>query len=106
MPTVHGGLVTALTMLAGMPDDTRHIDRYLVTIAALTADVVEPVGFASVTAVRDGAPTTVAASSHVAIDVDAAQYADGAGPCLDALFTDKPDRGYEHRRRDGLARIP
>jgi hypothetical protein len=79
-----------LATLAGLPDDSVHIDRYLVTIARLTADVVEPVSYASVTAVRDGAPTTVAASSQIASDVDNAQYADGAGPCLDALFTDRP----------------
>jgi hypothetical protein len=36
MGTVHGGLATALTMLAGMPDDTLHIDRHLVAIARLT----------------------------------------------------------------------
>jgi ANTAR domain/GAF domain len=89
-PDEDSGLVTALVTLAGLPDDAVHVDRLLVTIARLTADVVEPVSYASVSAVRDGAPTTVAASSQIAIDVDNAQYADGAGPCLDALFTEKP----------------
>jgi hypothetical protein len=90
MPAADSGLATALATLAGMPDDDAHLDRYLVTIARLAADVVEPVSYASITAVREGAPTTVAASSQIAVEVDAAQYADGAGPCLDALSTDKP----------------
>jgi len=56
-----------------------------VTIARLAADIVEPVSYASVTTIRAGAPTTVATTSQIALAVDLAQYADGTGPCLDAL---------------------
>jgi len=46
---------------------------------------VAAVNYASVTVSDDGAYTTVAASSDVAIAVDEAQYADSVGPCLQAL---------------------
>jgi hypothetical protein len=83
-------LAETLSALAGTPDDASHIDELLITIAQLAADVVEPVSYASVTANRAGAPTTVATSSQLALEVDLAQYADGAGPCLDALSDGKP----------------
>src|SRR5690349_16440825 len=66
----------------------------LVDIARLAADIVEPVSYASVTAIRAGAPTTVATSSEIALAVDLAQYTDATGPCLDALSgtpVDVPD---------------
>jgi hypothetical protein len=85
-----GHLAETLSTLAGTPDDSSHLDDLLITIAQLVADVVEPVSYASVTANRAGAPTTVAASSQLAYDVDRAQYADNAGPCLDALADGKP----------------
>jgi hypothetical protein len=85
-----GHLAAALSTLAGTPDDATNLDELLITIAQLAADVVEPVSYASVTANRAGAPTTVAASSQLAYDVDLAQYADQAGPCLDALTDGKP----------------
>jgi hypothetical protein len=85
-----GGLAEELSTLAGTPDDASHIDGMLVTIARLIADVVEPVSYASVTAYRAGAATTVAASSQLAVDVDRAQYSDRAGPCLDALSDGRP----------------
>jgi len=86
----HGRLAETLGALAGTPDDAHRIDELLISIARLTADVVEPVSYASVTAYRAEAPTTVATSSQLAYDVDLAQYADGAGPCLDALSDGKP----------------
>ncbi|MEV4618813.1 GAF and ANTAR domain-containing protein [Asanoa sp. NPDC049573] len=80
-----GALAGALATLAGTPDDNVGIDAQLVLIVRLAADLVEPVSYASVTAEGAGPPTTVAASSQLALDVDAAQYADSSGPCLDAL---------------------
>jgi hypothetical protein len=85
-----GQLAETLTTLAGTPDDALNIDELLITIARLTAGLVEPVSYASITANRAGAPTTVAASSQLAYEVDLAQYADRAGPCLDALSDGKP----------------
>ena len=60
------------------------------TIAQVSADLIAPVAYASVTADRDDAVTTVATSSEVALAVDQAQYAEQAGPCLDALDTASP----------------
>ena len=84
------GLAATLVTLAGTPDDATDVDGHLMTIARLVPDVVEPVSYASISAYRAGAPTTVAASSQVALAVDLAQYGDGAGPCLDALAGAKP----------------
>jgi hypothetical protein len=75
----------AIAGLAGTPDDTSGIDETLTFIASLVAARVGPVDYASITAQRSGAPTTVALSNQVALAVDEAQYADQAGPCLDAL---------------------
>src|SRR4051812_17379641 len=89
-----GPLAATLTTLAGTPDDGSQIDGMLVAIARLAADIVEPVSYASITAIRAGAPTTVATSSQIALAVDLAQYADATGPCMDALggeLVDVPD---------------
>jgi hypothetical protein len=51
----------------------------------LAADRVPGVDYASVTAIRDGAYVTVAASSDLAPAVDQAQYSDNDGPCLRSL---------------------
>jgi hypothetical protein len=83
-------LVRCLTGLAGTPDDSSAVDRQLDTIAQLAADLVAPVSYASVTAYRDDAYTTVAASSEVALAVDEAQYHDREGPCLTSLEAEAP----------------
>ncbi|HEX8631472.1 MAG TPA: GAF and ANTAR domain-containing protein [Catenuloplanes sp.] len=79
-----------LVALAATPDDASDIDARLVTIAQLAADLVTPVSYASVTAERAGAFTTVAASSDLALAVDEAQYSENRGPCLDALQDGAP----------------
>jgi hypothetical protein len=89
-PQAQSPLTGCLTALAGTPDDASWIACQLVTIAQLSADLIAPVAFASVTAYRDDAVTTVATSSEVALAVDQAQYAEQAGPCLDALDTASP----------------
>ncbi len=80
-----GPLGRSIVTLAGTPDDASDIDLLLASIARLAADQVTPVAYASITAVRNRAYTTVAASSALATAVDLAQYADDSGPCLDAL---------------------
>lgn len=75
--------------LAGIPDGAAFIEDHLVTIARITARLVERISYASVTAPHAGSLTTVATSSDVALAVDLAQYADAAGPCLDALNSGK-----------------
>jgi hypothetical protein len=59
-------------------------------IAHVSADLIAPVTYASITAYRDDAVTTVAASSEIALAVDRAQYVHEAGPCLEALDTASP----------------
>jgi hypothetical protein len=86
----HSPLTECLTALAGTPDDASWIACQLVTIAQLSADLIASVAYASVTAYRNDAVTTVATSSEIALAVDQAQYAEQAGPCLDALDTASP----------------
>jgi hypothetical protein len=79
-----------MTNLAGTPDHLPGLDARLVTIAKLTADLVAAATYASVTALRGDAYTTVAVSDDLIRAVDEAQYADNAGPCLDALDSSAP----------------
>jgi hypothetical protein len=87
---VLGPLAQSLIALAGIPDDASTVDEQLVLIARLAADRIAAVDYASVTAVREDAYTTVAASSELAVAVDEAQYAEQAGPCLEPLHTGTP----------------
>ncbi|HLL65116.1 MAG TPA: GAF and ANTAR domain-containing protein [Micromonosporaceae bacterium] len=85
-----GPLVDSLVTLAGTPDETDAIDTQLVRIAQLAANLVPAVSYASITTLRDDSYTTVAASNDIARAVDEAQYADGTGPCMDAMQTAAP----------------
>jgi hypothetical protein len=76
--------------LAGTPDDASDVDAYLVKIAQLAAESLRAVDYASTTALREGAYTTVAATGALAAAVDDAQYDDGSGPCLEALHSGAP----------------
>jgi predicted enzyme related to lactoylglutathione lyase len=86
----HGRLAQSLITLAEMPDDVSTLDDHLLVITQLVVDRVAAVDYASVTALREDAFTTVAASSELALAVDEAQYADQAGPCLEPLHTGEP----------------
>ena len=83
-------LADALVTLASTPDDHSGVEDQLVTIAQLTAQRVAAVSYASVTARREGAYSTVAASNDIAVAVDQAQYAEQAGPCLEIFETARP----------------
>jgi hypothetical protein len=76
--------------LAGTPDDASWIDTQLLTIAQASADLITAIAYASVTAYREDAVTTVATTSDIARAVDQAQYDDQTGPCLEALDTAAP----------------
>ena len=78
-------LTDALIELAGTADDDSAVVALLATIAQLSAELLEPVAFASVTRQHESRYSTVAMSSALALAVDEAQYADNAGPCLDTL---------------------
>lgn len=83
--SANGPLAESLIKLAGTTQDTSAIDSHLTAIAQLAADRVGPADYASITATRDGAYTTVAANSALARAVDDAQYAEDAGPCVQAV---------------------
>ncbi|WP_125804398.1 ANTAR domain-containing protein [Actinoplanes sp. ATCC 53533] len=78
-------LTDSLIELAGTADDDSAVVALLATIAQLSADLLDPVAFASVTRQHESRYSTVAMSSALALAVDEAQYADNAGPCLDTL---------------------
>ncbi len=84
-PPDRGVLADSLIELAGTADDDSTVGAQLATIAQLSADLLDPVAFASVTRQHESRYSTVAVSSVLALAVDEAQYADNAGPCLDAL---------------------
>ncbi|MEU4337042.1 hypothetical protein AB0F59_20785 [Micromonospora lupini] len=77
----------ALLALAGLPDESPALPAHLRTIVALSAAVVAPVDFASVTVSAAQGPRTEASSADAAEEIDLAQYAEDAGPCLAALRT-------------------
>jgi hypothetical protein len=89
-PPAENPLTACLIALAGTPDDASWIDCQLLTIAQSSADLIAPIAYASITAYRDDAVTTVAASSEIVLAIDQAQYDDQDGPCLDALDTAFP----------------
>jgi hypothetical protein len=89
-PPAHGPLAAALTTLAGTPDHSSGVGAQLVTIARLTVARVAVARYASVTALRGRIYTTVAVSDELIRAIDDAQYADDAGPCLDALRRSAP----------------
>jgi hypothetical protein len=80
----------SIVELAETPDDASQVQALLQRIVKLVAAHVRPVAYTSVTAEREGAPTTVAMSNELALEVDQAQYDDCNGPCLDALNTGIP----------------
>ena len=90
LPRHRNMLSDTLVSLAGTPDDHSSVDDHLIRIPRLSAEHITAVSYASVTAHRRRAYTTVAASSDIAVAVDQAQYADQQGPCLDALETGTP----------------
>lgn len=89
-PGRHGPLAEAIISLAETPDHPPGIEQRLAAIAALAADRVTAADYASITTLHGREYTTVAASNDVALAVDEAQFADGAGPCLQALGTGEP----------------
>jgi hypothetical protein len=84
------GLTDDLIALAGTPDDESNVPALLKSITQFAADLLPPVSYASVTVHDEDSFATVAVTSELALAVDEAQYADQAGPCLDALEADEP----------------
>ena len=89
-PGRRGPLAEAIITLAETPGHASGTAQRLAAVAALAADRVTAADYASITTVHGREYTTVAASSHIALAVDEAQFADGAGPCLQALEIGEP----------------
>ena len=74
---------------------------YLDDVAIRAADRLGPVGGVAVTLGSTAGPTTVGASSALAVEVDLLQYSIGVGPCLHALSSGVgqyvPDLAADHR---------
>jgi len=83
-------LADDLVSLAEASDDDTVVDVLLARIATTAAEVVAGVDYASITAWRGAGYTTVAASSDLVRAVDDAQYAEAAGPCVQAEQTAAP----------------
>jgi GAF domain-containing protein len=60
------------------------LESVLQKVTDLAARVLPGEAVTSVTIVGDGRPSTVAASGPLALELDLVQYAQDAGPCLDA----------------------
>ncbi|KDN24230.1 GAF and ANTAR domain-containing protein [Amycolatopsis rifamycinica] len=93
--------------MTGEPIPPEHLDELTAAMADLTgaleaepaeAEILDAVcaeavraipgaDMASITAIRDGEPTTAASTDDRAVAIDRAQYAAGAGPCLRAAAT-------------------
>lgn len=77
------------------------VQEFLEDVAGLAAEAVQPGVSCGITTRYDTNPVTSAASDERASLVDEAQYANGAGPCLEALSTgrvvDVPDQAAERR---------
>jgi hypothetical protein len=74
-------LTQCLIALAGTPDDSSWIQPQYIAIAHLSADLI---------AYREDSYRTVADSGPTAVALDETQYAEQAGPCLDAIDNGSP----------------
>src|SRR5947208_3598281 len=61
------------------------LDTNLQQVAALAVRNVTGADFAGITLLRDGQPTTAVFTDPASPQIDAAQYEEGEGPCLDAF---------------------
>jgi ANTAR domain/GAF domain len=64
------------------------VPQVLDRLCTLATDRIDGAEWAGISRGRDGTFRTVAATSDIVFDVDAAQYALGAGPCVDAMTAD------------------
>jgi hypothetical protein len=74
----------ALLDLGLVPGAAQAPDDVLGRVAELAEDALGDGPALSVTVLREGGPTTAAASAQVATDLDVLQYRLGTGPCLEA----------------------
>ena len=90
--------------LHGLHFANQSLDSFLTQLTILSADVIDADTAGGVTVIRDGQPTTVAASDERTKHLDELQYGKGDGPCLAAARTGEvvlvPDAAVDDRWRD------
>ncbi|MGO8859863.1 MAG: ANTAR domain-containing protein [Acidimicrobiales bacterium] len=79
-----GGPLRDLRKVTSVPTDPDVIDGALRLVVELARALVEGADGVSVSLLRHGRLSTVAASDQTIMDMDADQYATGEGPCVDA----------------------
>jgi hypothetical protein len=77
-------LSDALSQLNQLVVDQESLDERLQRVAALACTTVSACDMAAMTLMRDGRPSTDVCTDETTKVIDAAQYAAGTGPCLDA----------------------
>jgi len=85
-------LSDALAQLNRLVVDQESLDERLNRVAALTCTTVSVCDMAAMTLMRDGRPSTDVCTDEATKEIDAAQYAAGTGPCLDAYVHREPRR--------------
>jgi anti-anti-sigma factor len=83
-----------LRKVASVPADPDVVDGALRLVVELARALVEGADGVSVSLLRHGRLSTVAASDQTIMDMDADQYATGEGPCVDASL--QGNRFYAH----------
>jgi hypothetical protein len=83
-PGAPGGPLRDLRKVTSMPTDPDVVDGALRLVVELARALVQGADGVSVSLLRHGRLSTVAASDQTIMDMDADQYATGEGPCVDA----------------------
>ena len=100
-PDPHALAQLAFDELGRMSFADHSLQSVLQKVTDLAARVLPGEPVASVTIVHNGRPSTVASSSALAVELDEAQYAQDAGPCLEAAVTGRlvevPDTSADDR---------
>jgi anti-anti-sigma factor len=78
------GLTKELRKITGLPADPDVIDGALRLVVELARSCVHGADGVSVSLLRHGQLSTVAASDQTIMEMDANQYSTGEGPCIDA----------------------
>ena len=99
----HGNPSADFRRVTAMPSDPDVIDGALGLIVELARISVEGADGVSVSLLRHGRLSTVAASDQTVMDMDADQYASGEGPCVDASVQ---GRGFHAEALAGESRWP
>ncbi|MEU5262073.1 GAF and ANTAR domain-containing protein [Amycolatopsis sp. NPDC021455] len=82
-------LTAAMADLTGALETEPAESEILDAVCAEAVRAVPGADLASITAIRDGEPSTAASTDDRAVEIDRAQYAADAGPCLEAAETGK-----------------